>query len=202
MSTSPQAVAALAFNPLTPDRWADFERLLGKNGADGCWCMWWRLKRSEFSRQAGEGNRQAMQGIVASGEIPGILAYAGDEVVGWCSVAPRERFGSLERSRPLKRLDDQPVWSIVCFFVARPYRRQGVSLALIRAAVDYVAQQGGHIVEAYPSPDRRGNPPVTSYMGSAATFAAAGFTVCAEPPGRRVIMRYAIPEGAGIAEKP
>jgi hypothetical protein len=81
----------LKFQPLTPDRWSDFERLFGPHGAyGGCWCMWWRTTRSQFEQQHGEGNRQAMQDIVNSGEVPGILAYAGGEPIGWCSVAPRE----------------------------------------------------------------------------------------------------------------
>src|SRR3712207_7681510 len=79
--------------------------------------MWWRLRRSEYERQKGQGNRAALKDIVDSGEIPGILAYAEGQPVGWCSVAPRERFPVLERSRVLKRIDEEPVWSVVCLFV-------------------------------------------------------------------------------------
>ena len=56
--------------------------------------MWWRITRGQFEEQQGEGNRQAMQTIVESGEIPDILLYEGREPVGWCSVAPRARFAS------------------------------------------------------------------------------------------------------------
>jgi hypothetical protein len=73
--------------------------------------MWWRTTRSQFKKQGNDGNRQAMKDIVDSGEVPGILAYADGEPVGWCSVAPREHYGSLNRSPVLKRLDDKPVWS-------------------------------------------------------------------------------------------
>jgi uncharacterized protein YndB with AHSA1/START domain len=105
----------LSIHPLTPDRWDDLETLFGPRGAiGGCWCMWWRQTRSEYDRQKGEGNRQAMRAIVASGEIPGLLAYSGGRPVAWCSVAPRTAYPSLDRSRVLQRVDDQPVWSIVC----------------------------------------------------------------------------------------
>ncbi|MEM3726025.1 MAG: hypothetical protein QXK98_04075 [Candidatus Bathyarchaeia archaeon] len=101
---------SLEFHPLTTARWADLEKLFGKNGAcGGCWCMWWKLKRSDFLRQRGEGNRRALKSIVDSGVVPGILAYADGEPVGWCAVAPREAYPTLERSRVLKRVDDKQV---------------------------------------------------------------------------------------------
>jgi len=108
----------LEFHPVTPKRWTDFETLFGAKGAcGGCWCMLWRLTRKEFEQQKGEANRQAMKTIVESGEIPGLLAYSEKQPVAWCSVAPRENFPALERSRVLKKIDDKPVWSISCFFI-------------------------------------------------------------------------------------
>jgi len=192
-----QGGLSLEFHPLVRGRWADFEWLFGSHGAyGGCWCMWWRLTRSEFEAQQGEGNRLAMQAIVESGEVPGILAYAGDEPVGWCSIAPRERFGTLERSRVLKRLDDEPVWSIVCFYVAKAFRGQGVGEQLICSAVEFAWQQGGRIVEAYPTVPRAGRlPPVSSFMGIPAMFARAGFVECARPSQSRVIMRWFVDSG-------
>jgi GNAT superfamily N-acetyltransferase len=181
----------LEFAPLTKERWADFETLFGEHGAyGGCWCMWWRSTRREFAERQGTGNRQAMKEIVESGEVPGILAYAGGKAVGWCSVAPRQQYGSLERSPVLRRLDDEPVWSIVCFFVARNYRENGIAEALVRAAVDYVRERGGTVVEAYPTlPKQDRLPPVSSYMGTPAMFERAGFVVCARPSKSRVILR-------------
>jgi GNAT superfamily N-acetyltransferase len=134
-----------------------------------------------------------MKGIVESGAIPGILAYREGEPVGWCSVALRESYGSLERSPVLKRLDDLPVWSLVCFFVEKGHRDKGVAEALIRAAVAYVREQGGQVIEAYPTPARgKWLPPVSSFMGTPAMFQRAGFVECARPSKSRVIMRFYI----------
>ena len=182
----------LKYRPLTTNRWPDFEKLFGKSGAyGGCWCMWWRISRAEFDRQKGDGNRRAMKKIVQSGEVPGILAYDQREAVGWCSVAPREAFPSLNRSPVLKRIDDLPVWSIVCFFVAKAYRRRGLTEWLIKAAVDHVRQSGGGVVEAYPTDPRGRNlPPVSSFMGMPALYDRAGFEECARPSAAKVIMRY------------
>jgi GNAT superfamily N-acetyltransferase len=160
----------LGFAPLTAVRWDDLEELFGERGASGgCWCMWWRLKRSEYEQQKGEGNRLALKEIVDSSEIPSILAYdAEGQPVGWCSVAPREHFPVLERSRVLKRIDDKPVWSIVCLFVGKPLRRKGLTVALIKAAVEYVRESGGKIVEGYPVEPRKDRmPDVFAWTGLA-----------------------------------
>jgi len=181
----------LTFRPLTPARWRDFELLFGKSGAcGGCWCMWWRQTRAEFGANHGERNRRAMKRIVDSGEVPGVMVYEGRTPVGWCSVAPRERFASLERSRVLRRLDDTPVWSIVCLFVARSHRGRGLAVALIRAAAEHAEQRGARMVEAYPTAPRgRALPDISSFMGVPAQYERAGFRVAARPSRARVVMR-------------
>ncbi len=192
--TDPKTLDPLEFHPLTPGRWDDFTRLFGKHGAyGGCWCMWWRETRAEFEKRQGEGNRRAMRKIVESGEVPGILAYAAGEPAGWISIAPRENFSGLERSRTLKRLDDTPVWSIVCFFVGKEYRNRGIAVPLIRAAVDYAARQGAKVVEAYPTlADKEELAPVSVYMGIPTMFERAGFVEYARPSKCKVIMRHAV----------
>jgi GNAT superfamily N-acetyltransferase len=186
----------LKFHPLTPERWVDLEKLFGKRGASGgCWCMWWRLKRSDFLKQKGEGNRKALKRIVDSGKIPGILAYANGEPVGWCSAAPRESYPTLERSRMLKRVDDKPVWSIVCLFVATPFRHKGVSVVLLKAAITHVKEQGGKIVEGYPVEPKKGyTPDPFAYTGLASAFRKAGFVEVIRRSETRPIMRYVIGE--------
>ncbi|MFQ5865435.1 MAG: GNAT family N-acetyltransferase, partial [bacterium] len=175
-------------------RWADFEKLFGERGAcGGCWCMWWRLARPQFEQQKGKGNKQAMRNIVDSGEIPGILAYANDHAIAWCSIAPRNRFPVLQHSRILKPIDDKPVWSIVCFFVAKSYRRKGVSVKLLRAAIEYVKEQGGTIVEGYPVEPRKSSmPDVFAWTGLSSAFLKAGFAECLRRSETRPIVRYVI----------
>ncbi len=132
-----------------------------------------------------------MKTIVESGEIPGILAYANNRPIGWCSVAPREQFSVLGRSRILKPVDDRPVWSVVCFFIDKQYRHQGVTVKLLQAAVDYVREQGGRVVEGYPvEPKNDQMPSVFAWTGFASTFQKAGFVECARRSETRPIMRY------------
>jgi len=184
----------LQFSPVTKKRWSDFETLFGERGAcGGCWCMLWRLTRKEFENQKGEGNRRAMKALIQSGEIPGILALSADRPVAWCSVAPRDRFSALGRSRILKPLDELPVWSISCLFVEKQYRRKGLSTRMIKAAVDYVKKQEGSIVEAYPmEPKKDKMPDVFAWTGLASAFVKAGFKECARRSETRPIMRFYI----------
>ena len=104
--------------------------------------MWWRIARAEFSSNGNRANRQAMKRLVRIGRVPGLLAYVRGEPIAWVSVGPRETFGALERSRTLKRVDDQPVWSVVCFVVAKPYRGTGLMAPLLRTAIDYAKRHG------------------------------------------------------------
>jgi GNAT superfamily N-acetyltransferase len=196
MPSKPVSLLDLEFHPVTPERWHDLETLFGKNGAyGGCWCMWWRVPRSEFGKQGNQGNKTALKATVDSGEIPGLLAYATGQPVAWCSVAPREAFPSLERSRTLKRVDDLPVWSIVCFYVAKPYRRKGLMAELLRAAIDYARQHGAKIVEGYPiEPKHDDSPPVSTFTGIFSAFQEVGFVEVARRSEKRPIMRYFVEE--------
>jgi len=182
------------FYPLTRKRWADFEQLFGVRGAcGGCWCMLWRLKRSDFDRQKGEGNRKAMKAIVDAGEVPGILAYIGGEPVGWCAVAPRECYSALERSRILRKIDDTPVWSVSCFFIDKDFRNKGLSVRLLQAAVAHAKDHSGKVVEGYPiEPKKDKMPPAFVWTGLAAGFKKAGFTEVARRSETRPIMRFYI----------
>jgi GNAT superfamily N-acetyltransferase len=185
----------IAYHPLAPDRWDDLETLFGQRGAcGGCWCMWWRSKRSDFDRAKGEGNREAFHALVSARQALGILAYVDGVPVGWCGIAPRETLPALERSRVLKRVDDQPVWSVNCFFVARPFRRRGLTAGLLRAAVAYAAAEGAQLVEGYPVAPRNSTmPDVFAWTGLLSAFEGAGFVEVARRSETRPIVRHTIP---------
>ena len=181
---------ALTFHPATPDRWRDLEALFGERGAcAGCWCMYWRLDAKAYTAGKGAGNRAALRRIVRRGEEPGVLAYAGGEPIGWCAVAPREEYPRLDRSRVLARLDEKPVWSISCLFVARPWRKRGVSRALIDAAVAHALSRGAKIVEGYPVDPEAPQADAFVWTGIASAYERAGFREIERRSPTRPIMR-------------
>lgn len=153
--------------------------------------MYWRIKRSEFNKGYGEHNKKSMKNIIASGKIPGILAYRGKQPIGWCSIAPREDFAVLDRSATLKKIDDEPVWSIVCFFISRKHRRKKYTSILIKAAIKYARQNGARIIESYPYvPKGKKICRWELYTGIISTFKKLGFEIASQRSKRRPIMRY------------
>ncbi len=184
----------IAIEPATGERWADLAALFGARGAcGGCWCMFWRQTGAEFTARKGDKNRRALRRLVQSDDPPGLLAYVDGEPAGWIAVAPRDDYRRLERSRILKPVDDLPdVWSVPCFFVARPHRRHGLTVALLRAAVDFAARRGARTVEGYPVEADGVKPDVFVYTGLASAFRQAGFREVARRSPTRPVMRYEV----------
>jgi GNAT superfamily N-acetyltransferase len=178
--------------PLDINRWEDFETLFGERGAcGGCWCMSWRLKRSVFENQKGDRNKRAMRKLVEQKEKVGLLAYIDNKPIGWCAVAPREVYLKLENSRILKRIDNESVWSITCFFIAKHYRRKGISLELLKGVIKHVEANKVKIIEGYPVvPYNEEIPAAFAWTGFPSVFEKAGFVVAERRSKSKPIMRY------------
>jgi GNAT superfamily N-acetyltransferase len=183
----------LTFQPLTWENWKDLEKLFGEDRiCRSCWCMWWRQSSSEWEKRRGSERREALRTIVSQGKTPGIIAYSDGQPIGWCSISPREEFCRLERSRTLKRIDNRPVWSVVCFFVAKPFRQKRISTGLLEAAVSHAGQQGAKIIEGYPSRSSGRQNDTNVYTGLASMFLKVGFVDFGSVSKTRTIMRYDI----------
>jgi GNAT superfamily N-acetyltransferase len=183
----------LSFKPLKRNLWTDFEELFGPNGAcAGCWCMFWKLRGEEYEEARGVETRQMHKSIVDSGISTGLIAYLHGEVVGWIAVEPRAAYTRLSHSRSLKPVDEQPVWSVTCFFIARKFRRQGITVELLKAAIEHVKEQGGKIVEGYPIDAQTKLPATSIYTGTASAFEQAGFQEVARRTPTRPIFRFII----------
>ena len=153
--------------------------------------MTWRLSKADFEKSKGEGNRKKMHSLVANGENIGVLAMNRDVPVGWCAVAPRGKYIRLQKSRALKPTDDKPVWAVSCFFIAKDYRKRGVSVALLKAALGYARSHGADIVEGYPiEPKDKTMPDVFAWTGILSTFLKAGFVEVKRHSPARPIVRY------------
>lgn len=180
------------FQPLTLATFKAFETLFGPRGAcGGCWCMTWRLAKADFEKSKGEANRKKMLSLVDAGETVGVLAMNRDLPVGWCAVAPREKYVRLQKSRALKPTDDKPVWAVSCFFIAKDYRKKGLSVALLKAAVDHARTHGADIIEGYPiEPKGKTMPDVFAWTGILSTYLKAGFVEVKRHSPARPIVRF------------
>lgn len=182
-----------SFKPIKRNLWTDFEELFGPNGAcAGCWCMFWKLRGKAYHENRGLKARQMHWSIVDSGAATGLLAYQHGEAVGWIAVEPRESYERLAHSRTLKPVDDKPVWSVTCFFVAKKSRRKGLTVELLKAAIEHVRKQRGKIVEGYPIDVHKNVSAPLIYTGTASAFRQAGFKEVARRSPTRPIFRFVI----------
>ena len=183
-------MTALRVRPVTGERWGDLVDLFERRGprgghrntpAYGCWCMFWRDRSLEHEAP----KKRALGALVRAGKEPGLLAYHGQEAVGWISVAPRDEYRALLDSPQYRpRDDDHGVWSIVCFVVDRPRQGEGIAGALLDGALRRARRRSAAAVEAYPHRSRKDD-----YMGHLDLFLAHGFRVVRETATRAVVRR-------------
>lgn len=185
--------AELTVEPLTKKNWNQFVQLFGAKGACGnCWCMYFRLKKDEFTaNKADGGNKQAMHDLVWDAQPTGILGMYEGQAIAWCAFAPREHYLKLANSRVHKPIDDKPVWSITCFFIDKQFRRMGVSVAMLKGIIEYARQNNIAVIEAYPTiPTQPVLPDSFAWIGLYKSFERAGFEVVDRTSKSRPMVRY------------
>ncbi len=151
--------------------------------------MSWRLPPKEYEKNKGAGNKKLFKKLVAK-VSPGIIAYHNGAPAGWCAFAPREEYIRLENSRVLKKIDDEKVLAVTCFFIRRNMRKKGLSILLLEEVKKHAKASGFKIIEGYPvTPYMKEMPAPFAWTGLPSTFAKAGFKVAAQR-GKRKIMRH------------
>jgi GNAT superfamily N-acetyltransferase len=183
----------LTFEALSPSNWGKFVELFGERGACGnCWCMYYRLSKTEYNEgKLDNGNKDAMHELVFSGQPTGILGFYEGQAVAWCAFAPREDFLKLTKSRVHKPIDDEPVWSIPCFFIHKTFRGQGISVELLKAVISYAREKGIRIVEAYPTiPTTERIADSFAWIGLYKSFERAGFEIVDRTSKNRPMVRH------------
>ena len=187
----------IEIRPATEERFGDLATILGPKDpkAPACWCLAYRVSSGDLRLKSGADRATVARQLCADPVPPGVLAYLDGDVVGWCSVSPRSSYYRLVHSRVIPKVDDQPVWSVVCFVVRPGFRRQGVATALLDGAVAYALDQGATTIEGYPA-DNDGQRISASlaYTGTRSLFERLGFSAVAETASKtggmpRVVMR-------------
>jgi GNAT superfamily N-acetyltransferase len=186
---------SVVVHPLTLTRWHDLESVFNAKGcsvARGCWCMYYRLSGKGPLTRPGEAQRsrskEALKQLAAQNPPPGLIGYRGKTPVGWISLGPRQDYAKLEKSPVMKSVDDQAVWSVVCFVVPSEFRRQGVARQLLAGAIAYAKKRGVRLLEAYPVDKAQASACKSDWFGSKAMFDQAGFAeVARRKPDRPVV---------------
>jgi GNAT superfamily N-acetyltransferase len=192
----------LVVHPLTEDRWSDLEAIFNARGcsvARGCWCMYYRVSGKGAYTRPSETQRslskEALRARIAQDPPPGLLGYQGGTPVGWVSLGPREDYAKLAKSPVMKPIDDQPVWSVICFVVPSEYRKQGVARELLAGAVRYAKKRGVRLLEAYPVDKDEPSATEAPWFGSKSMFDEAGFQEVARRKPARPVVRLKLIKG-------
>jgi GNAT superfamily N-acetyltransferase len=181
--------------PAGPDRWDDVVTIMGGPGDVGCWCQAPRGVAVGYGKAEPGARETALRSQLGDEPPAGMLAYVDGDVAGWCGFGVRNRLPRLERSRTIPKVDDKPVWSILCFKVRVGFRRRGVAAALLDGVIDYARRSGAPGVEAYPIDPEGGRVDVSfGYVGVTPMFEKAGFVRVVETSARsdrrpRILMR-------------
>ncbi len=182
--------------PLTPQTWPDLETLFGLPGGSivrGCWCMFYRRTGAgpppAAGQTSGQANKQDLCRLVDSGTRPGLIGYLDGSPAGWISLGPREEYLKLRRSPIMKPVDETSVWSVVCSYVARPCRGQGLQGQLLAAAIGFARDSGASVLEAYPIDKAERSHDDFMFFGSRSLYERAGFTEVVRRSPTRVVMR-------------
>lgn len=172
--------------PATVERFDDVAALLGpKNPERACWCLYYRVSSGAFSALRGQQRPELLRELCAKDQAPGMLAYLDGVPVGWCALGPRTEMERLQRSRTIPKVDERPVWSVVCFVVRPGYRRRGVARALLDGGISYARSCAAVALEAYPVDTEGGRiSGAFAYVGTTKMFEEAGFTRIVETAAR------------------
>lgn len=159
--------------------WTDFEAFF-QSKLSYCWCMTWRMTKEELKNNTSRHRKELMKERILSCIPVGLLGYADNEPVAWCSVAPRETYRRLGGDERLEK-----VWSITCFYIVKEFRGKGIIRALIKEAKAYAKRNGAEYLEAYPV---NSDSPSYRFMGFISTFEKAGFVFSKKAGIRRHVM--------------
>jgi GNAT superfamily N-acetyltransferase len=193
--------------PLTADRWSDLVELFERPGASiarGCYCMVYRRSGGHAPPSGmthSQANRRDLEALVNRGVVPGLLGYEDGRPVGWISLGPREDYAKLARSPVMKPVDEQPVWSIVCFFVDAKARRRGVAESLLEGAMAWAREQGVTLLEAYPWDKTARSADDSLWFGAKPMFDRAGFVEVARRKPARPVVRKTLRPSRGKSRR-
>jgi len=182
--------------------WEDLQTVLGRaDYAHHCQCQrqvwadaaWFPMPFEERSFHL---RRQTNAGDDAAPSTSGVIAYLGDEPVGWCEVGPRAGFrrglnSPVAWKGRAEDKGDPTVWAAVCFVVRLGYRGRHLTYDLARGAAEHAAAAGARAIEGYPMTTRPGTEVTWGELnvGPVSAFLAAGFREVSRPTPRRVVVR-------------
>ena len=202
VTRDPITPAQLSVIPASQASWADLQAVFGTADYPGmCYCQHYKTRDCHWSSLSGEERHRRLREQTRCDDprartTSGLVAYLGQEPVGWVAVEPRTAYPRLPKVRTVwsgrqEDKTDDGVWAVTCFVTRKGYRKRGITYALAAATVGFARDQGARALEAYPMITSPGKEITWGelHVGSRQVFADAGFTEVSHPSPRRVVMR-------------
>ena len=202
LTRDPITPAQLSIIPANQASWADLQAVFGTADYPGmCYCQHYKTRDCHWSSLSGEERHRRLREQTRCDSprartTSGLVAYLGQEPVGWVAVEPRTAYPRLPKVRTVwsgrqEDKTDDGVWAVTCFVTRKGYRKRGITYALAAATVGFARDQGARALEAYPMITSPGKEITWGelHVGSRQVFADAGFTEVSHPSPRRVVMR-------------
>jgi GNAT superfamily N-acetyltransferase len=202
VTRDPITPAQLSIIPANQASWADLQAVFGTADYPGmCYCQHYKTRDCHWSSLSGEERHRRLREQTRCDNprartTSGLVAYLGQEPVGWVAVEPRTAYPRLVKVRTVwsgrqEDKTDDGVWAVTCFVTRKGYRKRGITYALAAATVGFARDQGARALEAYPMITSPGKEITWGelHVGSRQVFADAGFTEVSHPSPRRVVMR-------------
>ena len=175
-------IGPIEVRDVTPDLVSEYQRFFDKFAFrdfpawQSCYCIETQSAEGEdeSAERTADDNRRDMSDSIQSGHVTALLAFAGDQPVGWCNYGETTRLAGVMRKLKLEAPDHEGVGSVACFVIAAPYRGHGVASKLLDAAIERLRTRGLRAVEAYP-PRAGDGTPQGNYRGPLSMYLAAGF---------------------------
>lgn len=186
MTVAPAAEGSVLARAAT-DADADGLARLFERANHRCHCRYWHFAGTSdewLGRVFGspDVNESEFRAALVSGspEARGVVAIAGETVVGWMKLAPAQNVEKLYSQRIYRRLpcfdsNRDGVVTVGCLLVDPERRREGIASQLIAAGVEEARKTGAVAIEAFPY---SGESPQDHQLwtGPEQAFAAHGFT--------------------------
>jgi ribosomal protein S18 acetylase RimI-like enzyme len=147
-----------------------------------CYCQYYHIDCSSaaWRQRTAEQNKALAVQNIESGLMRGLVALAGEQMVGWVNVNDVNNYALLKRDEELQKFPGRSAM-VVCFVIHPEYRGKGLANKMLAEAVEISRQEGFDRIIGRPF--LWSAHPLRQYHGLPKMFEDLGFKEVSETNG-------------------